>query len=158
MGIFYSGALIGPALAPAVAGPSLPSLGRGILLMSGGDTGVLTEYAKPIGSGWRAMQWLLFAMGVVASLLVLFFLPETSHVLGVDLIREERNSKREAEEKESGVVRERSEGVWERWTRDWVVVWLNPLAPLKMLLHPHILAMVRSSPLAIPRTDPSHRA
>lgn len=92
------------------------------------------------------MQWLLFAMGVVASLLVLFFLPETSHVLGVDLIREERKARRAEEEKESRVGR--SEGVWARWTRDWVVVWLNPLAPLKMLLHPHILAMVRrSSPL-----------
>lgn len=141
MGLFYSGALIGPAVAPAVAGSSaLPGLRK----VADEDAGVLTEYAK--GSGWRAMQWLLFAMGVVASLLVLFFLPETSHVLGVDLIREERKARRAEEEKESRVGR--SEGVWARWTRDWVVVWLNPLAPLKMLLHPHILAMVRrSSPL-----------
>ena len=71
MGVFYSGILIGPAVAPAVAG-------------------VLTEYVKPDGRGWRAMQWLLFAMGVSASVLCTVCLPETAHQRGVDLIKEEK--------------------------------------------------------------------
>ncbi|KAL8292498.1 hypothetical protein RQP46_001110 [Phenoliferia psychrophenolica] len=63
-GLFYSGILVGPAIAPAIGG-------------------VLTEY---VYEGWRAMQWLLFAMGACASVLVYFALPETSHARGIDLI------------------------------------------------------------------------
>jgi MFS family permease len=111
-GYYYSGILIGPAVAPALAG-------------------VLTEYVKPAGYGWRAMQWLLFAMGVVASLLCLFCFPETAHERGIDLIREERR-------RERGETTARKMGWWE----DSVFVWLNPLAPLRLLMLPHILAMV----------------
>jgi hypothetical protein len=113
-----------------------------------GVVGVLTEYAHPIGQGWRAMQYLLFAMGVVASLACFFFLPETAHYRGIDSIREERaaalllhgGSGEEEGGKEGGV-----RGWWKGYSKDWIIVWLNPLAPLKMLVHPHILAMV--SPL-----------
>lgn len=127
-GFFYSGILVGPALAPVIAG-------------------ILTEYVQPRGTGWRAMQYLLFAMGLLASLLVVMFLPETAHSRGIDLIREERRSRhREMHTKDdynSTLVNDNGASWWTRWTRDLVFVWLNPLAPLKMLWHPHILAMVR---------------
>lgn len=108
MGYFYGGVLIGPAVAPAVAG-------------------VMSEYVKPEGFGWRAMQWLLFAMGVLASGLCVACFPETSHLKGIEVLRAERG-----EEAQVGRVR--------KWRRDWV--WLNPLEPLKLLMLPHILAMV----------------
>ena len=136
------GILVGPAIAPAIGG-------------------VLTEY---VHEGWRAMQWLLFAMGACASVLVVrtppsvcgnlasptpsqyFALPETSHARGVDLIRAERAERREEarrERKERGEEDAvESTGWWHRLTSDWVVVWINPLAPLKLLAQPHILAMV----------------
>lgn len=143
-GFFYSGILLGPSLAPAIAG-------------------VLTEY---VSHGWRAMQWLLCAMGALGCVLVFFALSETSHVRGIDLIREERREAREnaAKELQAGggeVVEKKARsglaGVWEQWTRDWVVVFINPLGPLKLLARPHILAMVRPSfraPSVLPEAHP----
>jgi multidrug resistance protein len=52
MGLFYLGAVMGPAFAPVVAG-------------------VLQEYTKP---GWRSMQWLLAAAGTLSVTLIFFFL------------------------------------------------------------------------------------
>lgn len=97
------------------------------------------------------MQWLLFAMGAAACLLVFFALPETSHVRGVDLIREERAVKRDEDIKERKARGEEvaevkaTTGWWGRLTGDFVMVWVNPLAPLKLLARPHILAMVSLS-------------
>lgn len=97
------------------------------------------------------MQWLLFSLGVVASILVICFLPETSHYLGIDLIREERRERRAVAEKDALIkgqplapveVRGGMRGRLEGWYADWV--WLNPLGPLRMLAHPHVLAMVSS--------------
>ncbi|KAK4701114.1 hypothetical protein P7C70_g5122, partial [Phenoliferia sp. Uapishka_3] len=133
MGLFYSGVLIGPSVAPAVAG-------------------VLTEY---VYEGWRAMQWLLFAMGALACLLVVFVLPETSHARGVDLIRAERDEKRALERKERGeleaVVEERT-GWWKKITGDFIWVGINPLGPLKLLARPHILAMSINSSFVLMST------
>ncbi|GAA5820951.1 hypothetical protein JCM11251_001893 [Rhodosporidiobolus azoricus] len=129
MGLFYLGILIGPATAPAIAG-------------------ILTEYAHPIGQGWRAMQWLLFAMGVLASLLVFFFFPETAHARGIDLIRRERleaRAEKEEVDPDQLAEREREERSRMGWLRrkwsGFVWVWCNPLAPLRLLVHPNILAM-----------------
>lgn len=129
MGTFYIGILIGPATAPVLAG-------------------VLTEYVHPIGMGWRAMQWLLCALGIFASLLVCL-LPETSHLRGIDILREERR----LHALEDDILRSDAERAIETKRlsgRSWIqtkledsfIVFLNPLAPLRMLCHPHILAMV----------------
>ncbi|GJN94388.1 hypothetical protein Rhopal_007468-T1 [Rhodotorula paludigena] len=130
MGLFYLGVLVGPATAPAVAG-------------------ILTEYVQPAGTGWRAMQWLLMALGWSAFLVVLFAFPETAHVKGVDVIRQERlqaradkagvtiemmHQKEMEKRREMGLVRRRWDSlVW---------VWLNPITPLRLLIHPHVLAIV----------------
>jgi MFS family permease len=66
------GALVGPALAPVVAG-------------------VLTAYAKGPAGGWRAVQWLLAGMGAVA-LGAALLLPETIHVRGVDRLTAESDT------------------------------------------------------------------
>ncbi|KAK4049269.1 hypothetical protein OIV83_004205 [Microbotryomycetes sp. JL201] len=128
MGSFYAGILIGPAVAPAVAG-------------------VLTEYVKPDGTGWRAMQWLLFAMGASGALLCAFCLPETAHQRGVDLIREERKQLA-IEEGRNGDVTEQKP--W--WKPDVTIVWMNPLRPLRLLLLPHILALSLNSSFVLMST------
>ena len=120
MGVFYTGVLVGPATAPGIAG-------------------VLTEYV-PNGYGWRAMQWLLCGMGGVASLLVLFFLPETIHARGIDAIREQRIA-------EGRVPKEG--GSW--WSRQVIVV-LNPLRGVKLLAQPHILLISLNSSLVLMST------
>ena len=74
---FQLGVLVGPATAPAIAG-------------------LLTEYVKPRGYGWRAMQWLLAGLGVSAFLLVLFTFPETAHARGIDQVKELRAQTRAA--------------------------------------------------------------
>ncbi|KAH8922464.1 MFS general substrate transporter [Atractiella rhizophila] len=56
MGLFYAGALLGPALAPVIAG-------------------VLTVQE----GGWRHMQWLICGACALGFILVVLFLPETSH-------------------------------------------------------------------------------
>ncbi|GAA5972922.1 hypothetical protein JCM11641_004005 [Rhodosporidiobolus odoratus] len=140
MGWFYLGILFGPATAPAIAG-------------------ILTEYAHPIGQGWRAMQWLLMAMGALACLLVFVFFPETAHARGVDIIRQERLINRaekagvsidvlEAEEEEG------REGMGRvgRWWSECTWVWANPLAPLKLLAHPNIAAMSINSSFVLMST------
>ncbi|GAA5915376.1 hypothetical protein JCM6882_000236 [Rhodosporidiobolus microsporus] len=140
MGFFYLGVLVGPATAPAIAG-------------------ILTEYAHPIGQGWRAMQWLLFAMGVLASILCFFFFPETAHVRGVDLIRRERLEARAAQlgvDPDELDEREREERAGMGWARrkvkGFVWVWCNPLAPLRLLIHPNILAMSINSSFVLMST------
>lgn len=119
-GYFYSGILIGPAIAPAIGG-------------------VMTEYV-PNGYGWRAMQWVLFGMGAVVTTLCYFFFPETSHERGIDVIRADRRREEEEERKEGVVARGEKKGLLARLSRD--VVWLNPITPLRLLLLPHILCIV----------------
>ncbi|BGP43508.1 hypothetical protein JCM10449v2_007543 [Rhodotorula kratochvilovae] len=140
MGLFYLGILLGPASAPAIAG-------------------ILTEYVRPAGTGWRAMQWLLMAFGASAFALIVFFLPETAHVKGVDLVRQERLQARaektgaiadvlEQEEKE----RRRGMG-WAR--REWsgfVWVWVNPLGPIRLLMHPTVAAISLNSSFTLMST------
>lgn len=129
------GILVGPATAPAIAG-------------------ILTEYVKPYGFGWRAMQYLLMSLGFSAFALVLFFFPETAHAKGIDVVRQERLQERaekkgmEVELLEKEEEQRRAEMRWLRRQWDGLVwVWLNPLAPLRLLLHPNIAAMVRLCPL-----------
>ncbi|KAM0790479.1 hypothetical protein ACM66B_003355 [Microbotryomycetes sp. NB124-2] len=128
MGSFYAGILIGPAVAPAVAG-------------------VLTEYVRPDGTGWRAMQWLLFAMGASGTLLCAFCLPETAHQRGVDLIREER---RQQAIDEGRVAEASPKRWWKKW--DVNIVWMNPLRPLRLLMLPHILALSLNSSFVLMST------
>lgn len=89
------------------------------------------------------MQFLLAAMGALATILVFCFLDETIHHKGVDSIRNERRLKREAKSQVELVKERESLGVVGRWleSRDFVVVWLNPVAPLRLLVHPHIVAV-----------------
>lgn len=124
------GVLVGPATAPAVAG-------------------ILTEYVQPAGTGWRAMQWLLMALGWSAFLVVLFAFPETAHVKGVDVIRQERLQVRadkagvtvEMMHQREMQKRQEMGHVRRRWD-SLVWVWLNPITPLRLLIHPHVLAIV----------------
>ncbi|GAA6050843.1 hypothetical protein JCM3770_005734 [Rhodotorula araucariae] len=133
MGLFYLGILIGPASAPAIAG-------------------VLTEYVRPAGTGWRAMQWLLMAFGASAFALIVVFLPETAHVKGVDLVRQERLQARadEAgaafEALEQGEQERRREMGWARSRWDgFLWIWVNPLGPIKLLMHPTVAAISLTS-------------
>jgi MFS family permease len=73
MGVYYAGALVGPALAPVIAG-------------------ILTEYTHGSAGGWRSMQWLLAAMGALSVVLTFIALPETIHVRGIDKVLEERRA------------------------------------------------------------------
>ncbi|GEM11038.1 MFS transporter [Rhodotorula toruloides] len=140
MGLFYLGILVGPATAPAIAG-------------------ILTEYVKPYGFGWRAMQYLLMSLGFSAFALVLFCFPETAHAKGIDVVRQERLQERSEKEGvkvdalEKDEERRRAEMGWVRrqWDRlAWV--WLNPLAPLRLLLHPNIAAMSLNSSFTLMST------
>ncbi|KZO96853.1 MFS general substrate transporter, partial [Calocera viscosa TUFC12733] len=101
MGLMYGGALFGPALAPLVAG-------------------LLTEYV-PNGYGWRAMQWLLCAMGGLAFTFIVLFLPETAHARGVVAEMEKR----------------RREGKQTRF----VWVWLDPIKPVWLLRYGNVLTI-----------------
>ena len=99
------------------------------------------------------MQYLLFSMGIVASLLVTLCLPETSHVRGIDLIREERRLRLAERTPEQVAVEDARVKSWyEERTKDWVVVFLNPLKPLKILVNPHILAMSINSSFVLMST------
>ncbi|GAA6052771.1 hypothetical protein NBRC10513_006828 [Rhodotorula toruloides] len=140
MGLFYLGILVGPATAPAIAG-------------------ILTEYVKPYGFGWRAMQYLLMSLGFSAFALVLICFPETAHAKGIDVVRQERLQERaekegvEVEGLEKEEQRKRAEMRWAR--RQWegiAWVWLNPLAPLRLLLHPNIAAMSLNSSFTLMST------
>lgn len=70
MGIFYAGAVLGPALAPVVAG-------------------IMTEYVHGPRGSWRAFQYLLAGMGAFTWLLMLLVLPETSHKTGLQRLKDE---------------------------------------------------------------------
>ncbi|TKA55056.1 hypothetical protein B0A53_02531 [Rhodotorula sp. CCFEE 5036] len=146
MGLFYLGVLVGPATAPAIAG-------------------LLTEYVKPRGYGWRAMQWLLAGLGISAFLLVLFTFPETAHARGIDQVKELRAQTRAAKAPElTSKDAEKSElgpeaevvpvgGSWIRRKIDnFAWVWLNPLAPIRLLLHPNIAAMSLNSSFTLMST------
>ncbi|GAA5901028.1 hypothetical protein JCM8208_007597 [Rhodotorula glutinis] len=140
MGLFYLGILVGPATAPAIAG-------------------ILTEYVRPEGTGWRAMQWLLMSLGFSAFALVFFFLPETAHVKGVDVVRQERLQHRadeagiDVEVLELEEEERRAEMGWARRRWDEVVwVWINPLGPVKLLAHPTILAISLNSSFTLMST------
>lgn len=139
------GILVGPATAPALAG-------------------VLTEYVRPEGTGWRAMQWFLMALGWSACALIFFFLPETAHVKGIDVVRQERLQDRadkagiDVEVLERQEKDQRSEMGWVR--RKWsgfVWVWINPLGPLKLLAHPTILAISLNSSFTLMSTYSASR-
>lgn len=68
MGLFYAGAVLGPALSPVIAG-------------------IVTQYIPGKEGSWRANQFILAGMGTVCFLLMLFVLPETSHTRGIDKAR-----------------------------------------------------------------------
>ena len=134
------GILVGPATAPAIAG-------------------ILTEYVRPEGTGWRAMQWLLMALGFSAFALVALFLPETAHVKGVDVVRQERLQRRaddagvEVEALERDEEKRRAGMGWARKKWDELVwVWINPLGPVKLLAHPTILAISLNSSFTLMST------
>jgi hypothetical protein len=76
------------------------------------------------------MQFALLACGILSFLVVLFFLPETSHpqTRGIDKAMM-------IEESSSG-----GEGGRGRSGRKWV--WVNPLASLWLLRSPNLLAVV----------------
>ncbi|KDE08499.1 hypothetical protein MVLG_01279 [Microbotryum lychnidis-dioicae p1A1 Lamole] len=116
MGYFYSGILIGPAIAPAIAG-------------------LLSEYVRG-NYGWRVMQWILCGLGVIASVLCFLYFPETAHEIPIEGIIRARRQKRANE----GLPIE------PRWKSSLCsFLWLNPLAPLRLLLLPHILAISLNS-------------
>ncbi|KAI0353917.1 MFS general substrate transporter [Trametes cingulata] len=94
MGIFYGASFVGPAVAPVLGG-------------------VATHYAT-----WRAAQWAIFAMGVWAYLLIVFWLPET-------LDPEIAQKKLRDAGGESGDARR--------------FVWLNPFKGLALLRSPNVL-------------------
>ncbi|KAF8581941.1 MFS general substrate transporter [Ramaria rubella] len=100
---------MGPAFSPVVAG-------------------IMTQYAHGNRGSWRAFQYLLAAMGSVCFLLILFILPETIPVRGIDRLRQEKPNKR------------------------WLWVWLNPLRPLKLLRHRNVLAMSITSSFVLSTT------
>lgn len=79
------------------------------------------------------MQALLAFQGLAVSLLCAFCFPETAHRLGIDRIREERRA-----EEGDGVSSKKTR--WQRIREDIVI--LNPLAPLKLLMLPHVLMIV----------------
>ncbi|KAI5474376.1 hypothetical protein MNV49_003407 [Pseudohyphozyma bogoriensis] len=111
MGWYYLGLLLGPALAPTIAG-------------------IMAQYVHSSGyaTGWRSVQWLNVGLGFVGTLLVGFALPETSHGKKIEVIREERRKAREAE------GRTGRGGFAERW-----VVWFNPVGSIVLLFRPNIL-------------------
>ncbi|SCZ90003.1 BZ3500_MvSof-1268-A1-R1_Chr1-3g01717 [Microbotryum saponariae] len=133
--IFHPGILIGPAIAPAIAG-------------------LLSEYVKG-NYGWRVMQWILCGLGVIASVLCFLYFPETAHEIPIEGIIQARRKKRADE----GLPTE------PRWKSSLCsFVWLNPLAPLRLLLLPHILAISLNSAFVllttyavlVPLTDTIH--
>ncbi|POY75477.1 putative Fructokinase [Rhodotorula taiwanensis] len=138
MGLFYLGVLVGPATAPAVAG-------------------ILTEYVRPKGYGWRAMQFLLMGLGASAFVLVLLAFPETAHVRGIDAIRSERAGmpadKQDPEKCDASLNEEVKRAGWIRRKLDgFTWVWLNPLAPVRLLMHPNIAAMSLNSSFTLMST------
>ncbi|CDZ98104.1 Synaptic vesicle transporter SVOP and related transporters (major facilitator superfamily) [Phaffia rhodozyma] len=72
MGLFYLGAVMGPALAPLFAG-------------------LLQQYTAP---GWRSTQYLLAGAGGAALVLIFFFLPETWHGPTPHMLAKQRTGKK----------------------------------------------------------------
>ncbi|KIM79780.1 hypothetical protein PILCRDRAFT_73747 [Piloderma croceum F 1598] len=108
MGVFFGAVFLGPAIAPVCGG-------------------LAAHYAS-----WRDMQFALLACGILSFLVVLLFLPETSHpqTRGIDKARM-------IEESSSG-------GEGERDGSGWKWVWVNPLASLWLLRSPNLLAVLTS--------------
>ena len=87
------------------------------------STGLAAHYAS-----WRAMHYALFAIGLLAFILVLLFLPET-------LIS---NGSAATDPSATGPERRRS------------FVWLNPFKSLGLLRSPNLMAVVNQLPLFPP--------
>ncbi|KAH8917525.1 MFS general substrate transporter [Atractiella rhizophila] len=119
MGLFYAGALLGPALAPVIAG-------------------VLTVQE----GGWRHMQWLICGACALGFILVVLFLPETSHWK----VRAEERRRKETKV-EAGKGRKRWYAFWDIETRDGRrgFVWVNPFRPLRLLRYPNIFLISLNS-------------
>ncbi|SJL05157.1 uncharacterized protein ARMOST_08530 [Armillaria ostoyae] len=96
MGIFFGATLLGPALAP----------------LAGGRHDIICS---------RWTQAILAFAGFAGFVLMLLFLPETSHpgTRGIDKMHEDLD----------------------RMPKHWTWVWLNPLAPLALLCSPLLLLM-----------------
>lgn len=108
------------------------------------------------------MQFLLMGLGASAFVLVLLAFPETAHVRGIDAIASERAGvlagKQDAEKCDASVNEEVQRAGWIRRKLDvFTWVWLNPLAPVRLLMHPNIAAMVSRARIMLrgarPATD-----
>lgn len=93
------------------------------------------------------MQFLLMGLGASAFVLVLLAFPETAHVRGIDTIRSERASlsigEHDAETCDAPADQTATSAGWiRRRLAGFTWVWLNPLAPVRLLMHPNIAAMV----------------
>ena len=85
-------------------------------------------------ASWRAMQLLLFLMGLAAFLSVVTLLPETIHpgTRGIDIL----------------LARELRDGLGAPGTtRRWRFVWLNPFKAIRLLRGPVILFVVSTGAL-----------
>ncbi|KAH8917117.1 MFS general substrate transporter, partial [Atractiella rhizophila] len=115
VGLFYMGALLGPALAPVIAG---------VLTVQDG--------------GWRNVQWFICGATALGVILVAVCIPETAHW------KVKRKIARETEE-EKGARKVAKGGwwyaFWEVETSDGRrgFVWTNPFRPLRLLRYPNIL-------------------
>ncbi|EIN13032.1 MFS general substrate transporter [Punctularia strigosozonata HHB-11173 SS5] len=132
MGVFYAGVLVGPSLAPLIAG-------------------IMTEYVPPVypGGSWRAMQWLLAGAGLIA-LGLSFLLPETIHSRGIDKIIEEREvlrrtASRASEKRACADKSGNGFARFLRWRRRVAWVWVDPLRPVRLLRYPNVLAISLNS-------------
>jgi hypothetical protein len=107
----------------------------------------------PAGS-WRAMQWLLAGVGVIAFALS-FLLPETIHSRGIDKIIDERNARRGISAPCNGIPMASKDihqapgssftgfvSRFQRWRHQIVWIWVDPLRPVRLLRYPNVLAIV----------------
>lgn len=112
---FYGCVLLAPALSPSIAG-------------------VIDQYTA---LGWRAVQWLLVALGAVATALAIA-LPETAQTRGIDVYQQRLDGnefKVEAEEKKDASASP-------TWRSRFAFPLLNPLRPLYLLRNVNLLFVV----------------
>ncbi|KAJ8700969.1 hypothetical protein PTI98_003941 [Pleurotus ostreatus] len=105
MGVFYGASLLGPAIAPLTGG-------------------IATHY-----SSWRMLQWGFLIYGLALLVLMVLWLPETSHpgTLGIEKVFDDQNQQ------------------VPRCTpsrRHWRWVWLNPFSCLGLLRSPNLMLVV----------------
>ncbi|TFK18679.1 MFS general substrate transporter [Coprinopsis marcescibilis] len=114
MSIFFSACLLGPALAPITGG-------------------FAAHYAS-----WRVMQFILGCIGLILFAVMLRYLPETSHpgARKVDKIKMNLDATNDVDAAQNGVQK--------RPVRFEHPVLLNPLAPLRLLRSPVLIALVSS--------------